>query len=76
MSISVYVPNTDRFSFLLSMYLVLAYATFCVCYFYMRVSADYVAWKWCYSPFVTLILKFKQKTAPTWMMEPDKEIDQ
>ena len=33
----------------------LAYTQSCVCYFYMHVSADYVACKWRNSPFVTLI---------------------
>ena len=42
--------------FLLSLYLVFKLLLFCVYYFYMYVSADCVACKWRYPPFVTLIL--------------------
>ena len=49
---SVHIPNTDR-CFLLSLYLVFKLRlTLCV----LCVSADYVACKWRYPPFVTLIL--------------------
>jgi len=55
------------FVFIIDVFGFLAYAWFCVCYFYMHVFADYVACKWRHSPFVTLIINKWNYNETAWV---------